>query len=174
MQKRFYPARNFGKKSFIVLAISLLLLFVGLPVVAKPAHDCKLFQSSQKVKGPCHWVSGELFIYNGWPPNTRLSIRNTNRIYGVGPGETGLMPSYLEDALNKSGPGRVKGQFKICLFGTSYLNPESEINIQNICIQNAKDLYFLNVPDYHPELARWVAFPIPKYFSFVGYPSKQN
>lgn len=154
-----------------VLAISLvaaLILLIGAPMEAFPSGDCKSFRM---VKGSCEWVTGELFIYNGWPPNMRIVVAKTKQIYGVGPGaEQGLMPSYLKDALIKSQYSRLRGQYEICPFGNHFRNGDQtsdEPDISDVCVQSAKELYFYT-PNRDPKLRKWVAFPVPKEFTFVG------
>lgn len=140
------------------------------PLTAISANDCKAFSM---VKEPCRWVSGELFEYNGWPPNTRIQIAGTKQVLGVGPDpEEGLMPSYLEDALEKSELTRVRGEFEICPFGNHYRNgdqTDDEPDLSDVCIQSGKNLaYFL--PNRDPKARRWVEYPVPKTFYFVGLP----
>lgn len=157
----------------IALLIAATLSFFGLPVGALPSSDCKSFHM---VKGACRWISGELFIYNGWPPNTRISLAGSNQVYGVGPGaEEGLMPSYLEDALVKSQNSNVRGQFQICPFENHYRNgdqTDDELDLSDVCIQSARNLFFYS-PNRNPKLRKWVAFPVPENFSYVGLKSKK-
>ena len=140
------------------------------PLTAMSTNDCK---SLNLVKEPCRWVSGELFEYNGWPPNTRIQITGTKQVFGVGPDpEEGLMPSYLADALDKSELTRVRGEFEICPFGNHYRNgdqTDDEPNLSDVCIQSGRNLAYLS-PSRDPKALRWVEYPIPKTFHFVGLP----
>lgn len=165
---------KFGKDPFIrMLAIIVPMVFIS-SALAESGHDCKSFQLSQNVKSPCYWVSGKLFMYNGWPPNTRLALTGTKQVYGVGPGaEGGLMPSYLEEALVKSKSTEVRGEFEVCPFGGYFVDGDQSVINKSVCIQRAKNLYFWGTPKNLPESARWIAFPVPEHFSFVGYPIKQ-
>lgn len=166
---------KFRRGSFIeMLAVIVLLVFVS-SAFAKPVHDCKSFQLSQKMRSPCYWVSGRLFVYNGWPPNTRLALVGTKQVYGVGPGaEEGLMPSYLGDALVKARGTDVKGRFEVCPFGGYFVDGDQSVIDKSVCIQRGEDLYFRETSKGHPSLVRWIAFPVPDRFSFVGYPIKRQ
>ena len=145
---------------------ALASIFCIYPTTAFSVGDCKSFHM---VRQHCRWIAGTLFIYNGWPPNTRVQPNGSKQVYGVGPDpEEGLMPSYLMDALEKSELTSVKGQFEICPFGNHFRDgdqTDDEPDLSTVCIQNAKDLSY-----YDPKSRGWVKFTIPADFRFVNLP----
>ena len=77
---------------------------------------------------------GELQLWNGWPPNVRLSANGV--LYGVGRGEGEDLPDAILSRLTKD--GMIKGRMRICSLGDEVRVPYQERALPLVCIEALK------------------------------------
>ena len=78
--------------------------------------------SASPLAEECKSVRGELAVWNGWPPNTRIHDKANDVYYGL-PSEVG--EGYMDDALfdKLTKVERLQGTFCLTLLGTTTTVP---------------------------------------------------
>ena len=110
----------------------LLMFLVPCFASAEPGDVC---EGGKLVRGPCIELTGELQIWNGWPP--WLRIEADHRLYGVGPIEHEIFPKNLASALPAlaRATARVEGAFRVCPLGEQARVPYLDDPIPLYCIE---------------------------------------
>ncbi len=91
----------------------------------------------------CSNISGELTLWNGHPPSLRITLSDTDLVYGISEaGEeptVGAIPSELYSQILK-GENRIKGNFCIEKLGKFTQVPYSKNKIEYINIKSYSDI----------------------------------
>lgn len=135
MQTHIYETRVHFKNKLFSFGFSLALL--ACPVHLPCAHRTDLV-------GGCFWVRGSLDIWNGWQPNIRISIRNSERMLGIATydeegSEIVVAPRNVEDAI--SWDHSLVGNWHVCPLREWYQIPTGYNPwawIRDVCIETAK------------------------------------
>ena len=117
-------------KIIIYLAVLFSLASTGV------AEECTECVQSDLVKGKCFEVKGEIYIYNGFPPNMRIETKD--KIYGVGPIENEFVPASVRAVM----PTSIEGTFVLCPFNQTITLPNDDVIIEMVCIKSVKNAWY--------------------------------
>jgi hypothetical protein len=85
----------------------------------------------------CISIDGNLHVWNGWPPNLRITATD-GRVFGLGYDDSddlSALPAVIRKLVSTNGQ-QVDGRFKICLLERVSRVPDEERELQWACFPN--------------------------------------
>lgn len=109
----------------------VIFLFLSINAFAEPQVECK---GNPDLCGECKTIRGRLSVYNG-TPSLRIWIVGTNRLLGIVPSESEIMPDKLLDIFKQNPAARVFADFDVCP-----LSVQREGYMQSVCIESFSNI----------------------------------